>query len=100
MANFLLLTWSGAGNQPPAIALGNALRARGHDVTFAGYDVQRTFFTERGFNFMLLRRASAGWREESPEHRFAVKLRNAWASVEHLTDVPELLSRKPYHALV
>jgi UDP:flavonoid glycosyltransferase YjiC (YdhE family) len=100
MASFLFLTWSGAGNQPPAIALGHALRARGHGVTFAGYDVQRTFFTERGFNFVLLGRASAAWREEILEHRFAVKLRSAWASMEHLTDLPELLSRKPYHALV
>jgi UDP:flavonoid glycosyltransferase YjiC (YdhE family) len=84
MANFLFLTWSGAGNQPPAVALGHALKVRGHTVTFGGYDVQRTFFTERGFDFVLLGRASAAWREEIPEHRFAVKLRNAWASTEHL----------------
>jgi len=100
MANFLFLTWSGAGNQPPAVALGHALKVRGHAVTFGGYDVQRTFFTERGFDFVLLGRASAAWREEIPEHRFAVKLRNAWASTEHLIDLPELLSRKPYDALV
>lgn len=100
MANFLFLTWSGAGNQPPAVALGHALKVRGHAVTFGGYDVQRAFFTERGFDFVLLGRASAAWREEIPEHRFAVKLRNAWASTEHLIDLPELLSRKPYDALV
>lgn len=100
MASFLFLTWSGAGNQPPAVALGHALKARGHAVTFAGYDVQRTFFIERGFDFLLLERASAAWREEIPEHRFAIKLRNAWASAEHLTDLPELLSRNAYDALV
>lgn len=100
MANFLFLTWSGAGNQPPAVALGRALKARGHAVMFAGYGVQRTFFTERGFDFLLLERASAVWREEIPEHRFAVKLRNAWASLDHLADLPELLSRKPCDVLV
>lgn len=100
MANFLFLTWSGAGNQPPAVALGRALKARGHAATFAGYDVQRTFFTERGFDFVLLERASAAWREEIPERRFAVKLRSAWASSDHLADLPDLLSRKTYDALV
>ena len=100
MARFLFLSWSGAGNQPPAAALGHALKAHGHAVTFAGYDVQRSFFAERGFDFMLLERASAAWREEIPERRFAVKLRNAWASLDHLADLPELLSRKPCDALV
>ncbi|MDE2332246.1 MAG: glycosyltransferase family 1 protein [Bradyrhizobium sp.] len=100
MANFLFLTWSGAGNQPPAIALGQTLKARGHAVAFAGYDVQRTLFTERGLDFVLLERASAAWKEETPERRFAVKLRNAWASSDHLADLPELLSRKPYDAIV
>lgn len=100
MANFLFLTWSGAGNQPPAVALGQALKARDHAVTFAGYDVQRTFFTERGFDFVLLERASAAWHEETLERRFAVKLCSAWASLDHLADLPELLSRKPCDALV
>jgi len=100
MASFLFLTWSGAGNQPPAVAIGRALKARGHTVTFAGYDVQRTFFTERGFDFVLLERASAAWREEIPERRFAVKLRNAWASQDHLADLPNLLSRNICDALV
>src|SRR5512143_3052153 len=100
MANFLFLTWSGAGNQPPAVALGRALKARGHAVMFAGYDVQRSYFTERGFDFVLLERASAAWREEIPERRFAIKLCSAWASFDHLVDVPELLSNKPCDALV
>ena len=32
MRRFLFLTWNGAGNQPPAIAIAQALRARGHEA--------------------------------------------------------------------
>lgn len=100
MARFLFLTWSGAGNQPPAATLGQALKTRGHAVRFAGYDVQRSYFSERGFDFALLERASAAWREEVPDRRFAVKLRSAWASFDHLVDVPRLLSDRSCDALV
>src|SRR6185437_7654786 len=34
------------------------------------------------------------------ERRFALKLHGAWASLDHLADLPELLSRKPYDAAV
>lgn len=37
MARWLLLTWGGGGNQPPMIALAQALEARGDAVTVAGY---------------------------------------------------------------
>lgn len=36
MAKFLWLTWDGAGNLPPSLGIANALRERGHTVTFAG----------------------------------------------------------------
>ena len=88
MARFLFLSWNGAGNQPPAVGLAQALRRRGHEVTFAGYVNQRRYFVARGFSFVLLEHASAAWRDERPERMFAVKLRSAWASPEHLDDVP------------
>ena len=100
MARFLILSWSGAGNQPPAIGIAQALRQRGHEVTFAGYENQRSYFLARGFRFVLLERSSALWRDELRERMFAVKLRSAWASREHLDDVPHLISRERCDALV
>ncbi len=100
MARFLFLSWNGAGNQPPAVGVAQALRKRGHDVTFAGYENQRNYFASRGFRFVLLERSAAVWRDEPPERMFAVKLRAAWASSEHLEDVPQLISRERCDVLV
>jgi len=100
MPRFLFLTWNGAGNQPPAVAIAQALRRRGHEITFAGYANQRSYFTERGLRFVLLGRSSAAWRDAAPEHMFAVKLRAAWASPDHLFDLPRLISEELYDAVV
>lgn len=100
MARYVFLTWSGAGNQPPAIALAQALRSRGHDVAFAGYENQRTYFTARGFRFVILERASATWRNDEPERMFAIKMRSAWAAPGHLDDVPQLISQERCNVLV
>ncbi len=74
MSRFLFLTWNGAGNQPPAIAIAQALEKRGHEITFSGYEKQRSYFTGRGFHFVLLERSSAKWRDESRDRMFGVKL--------------------------
>jgi MGT family glycosyltransferase len=100
MSRFLFLTWNGAGNQPPAVAIAQALEKRGHEITFAGYENQRIYFTERGFRFVLLGRSSATWRDEPPERMFAIKLRAAWASSDHLADVPHLISQEQCDAVV
>lgn len=100
MPHFLFLTWNGAGNQPPAVAIAQALRRRGHEITFAGYANQRSYFTERGLRFVLLGRSSAAWRDVAPEHMFAVKLRAAWASPDHLFDLPRLISEELYDTVV
>jgi len=94
MARFLFVSWNGAGNQPPAVGIAQALKKRGHAVMFAGYENQRNYFTGRGFHFVLLERSAAAWRDEPPERMLAVKLRAAWASSEHLEDVPQLISRE------
>ncbi|HEY9720384.1 MAG TPA: nucleotide disphospho-sugar-binding domain-containing protein [Oscillatoriaceae cyanobacterium] len=36
MASYLWLTWDGAGNLPPSLAIARELTQRGHTVTFAG----------------------------------------------------------------
>jgi UDP:flavonoid glycosyltransferase YjiC (YdhE family) len=100
MPHFLFLTWNGAGNQPPAVAIAQALKKRGHEITFAGYEGQRSSFAERGFRFVLLGRSSAAWRDEPPERMFAVKLQTAWASSDHLFDLPRLISQEQCDAVV
>lgn len=100
MSRFLFLTWNGAGNQPPAAAIAQALEKRGHQVTFAGYENQRTYFAARGFRFVIVGRSSAAWRDESPDRMFAVKLQTAWASSDHLFDLPQLISQERCDAMI
>src|SRR5258706_11120261 len=91
MARFTILSWNGAGNQPPAIGMAQALRDQGHEVTFAGYEGQRSLFAGRGFAFRRLDRASAAWRDGPPENTFDVKVKCAWASFLHLDDVEDMI---------
>ena len=92
MARFTFLTWSGAGNQSPAIGTAQALREREHQVVFAGYDVQRALFDQRGFQFTLLETASRGWRDEPAENMVDVLVECVWASHQHLDDVERVIS--------
>lgn len=100
MSRLLFLTWNGAGNQPPALAIAQALRHRGHEVTFAGYDGQRSYFARRGFRFVPLGRSSAAWRDEPPEGMFALKLHTVWSSLDHLVDLPRLISEERSNGVV
>lgn len=101
MARLLVVTWSGSGNQPPAIGLAQELRARGHHVTFAGYERQRGTFERRGFAFRVLARAEAGYpAQPPPEGWLAVLLDAVWACPAHLEDVPELVHSGGYDAVV
>jgi len=94
MSRFLFLTWNGAGNQSPALALAQALKCRGHEIIFAGYENQRSYFTRSDFPFVALERSAAKWRDENRERMFAVKLETVWASSDHLNDVPQLIVRE------
>lgn len=94
MARFLFFTWSGAGNQPSAVAITQALKSRGHKITFAGYENQRSYFTERDFPFVVLERSATKWRDDYRERMFAIKLEAVWASSDHLNDVPQLVERE------
>jgi len=92
MARFTFLTWSGAGNQPPAIGTAQALRERDHQVVFAGYEVQRALFDQRDFRFTLLETASRGWRDEAAENMVDILVECVWASHQHLDDVEQVIS--------
>lgn len=100
MARYLFLTWDGAGNQTPAVGIGQALRERGHDVAFAGYESQRPVIAGRDFRFALLERSAALWREGSSKGVFELKIETVWASLHHLDEIPELMAREPCDVLV
>ena len=100
MARVAVLTWDGAGNQPPAVGMAQALIERGHHVVFAGYAGQRDYFRVRGLRFVELRRASTAWRDVPRPGMFAVKLHTAWAAAEHLQDVPALLAEEQPDVLI
>ena len=38
MARYMFITWDGSGNQTPTLGMAQALRERGHDIVFAGYE--------------------------------------------------------------
>jgi UDP:flavonoid glycosyltransferase YjiC (YdhE family) len=47
----LFVTWDGAGNLPPTLALISALSARGHEVIVLGHDSQEQQITQSGGQF-------------------------------------------------
>jgi UDP:flavonoid glycosyltransferase YjiC (YdhE family) len=100
VSRFLFFTWDGGGNQPPAVGIAQELRERGHEVVFAGYESQRSYFLERGFQFALLERSSTGRFDVPSDHRIATMVQLVWASPEHLQDVPNVVARVQPDALV
>lgn len=93
MARWLFLTWSGAGNQGPSIGLARELAARGHDVVFAGYSIQRDLFESRSLDLVVLPRSDATYaREQGRGDMFAALAAGVWGCVDHLEDVPEAVA--------
>ncbi len=100
MARILFLTWNGAGNQPPAVALAQALKSRGHKIIFAGYQNQKNYFAERDLPFLVLEHSAAKWRDDNRERMFAIKLEAVWASFDHLKDLQQLVKHQHCDAMV
>jgi UDP:flavonoid glycosyltransferase YjiC (YdhE family) len=100
MTRVLLLTWDGAGNQPPAAALAAALKRQGHGITFAGNEHQRRYFAERGFDFVSLGRAAGRWHQDIQERMFDVKREAVWACSDHIDDVPQLMAQERCDAVI
>lgn len=97
MAHILFVTCYGGGNQGPAIGMAQALRERGHAVTFAGYEVQRERFEALGMPFILLARSSAAYLAHSGPR---AALDDVFASSDHLRDVPDAVTATRCDALV
>ena len=61
MARYLFITWDGSGNLNPTLGLAQALRANGHDIALAGYELERARVARHGFRFSLLERSNAAF---------------------------------------
>lgn len=100
MTRFLFLTWPGAGNQVPEIGVAVALRAAGHQVTFAGYAANVERFESLGFAVRVLPAAHRRWPTRPPQDWMPVLVEAVWACREHLDDLPGLLADEPVDVLV
>jgi UDP:flavonoid glycosyltransferase YjiC (YdhE family) len=102
MARFAFVTWPGGGNLPPAIGIAQELVARGHDVEFVGYEVQRQHIEAQNFAFTSLRRSGGFDIHGTPPgaQRLAALVHNMWGCPDHLEDVPGALAEHPAGVLV
>ena len=95
MARFAFVTWDGGGNLPPAIGIAQALRARGHQISFLGYQSQRRRIEGQSFELRALPRSGAFEVQRlPPAERLAGLLRHVWACPEHLEDIPAAVTRE------
>jgi UDP:flavonoid glycosyltransferase YjiC (YdhE family) len=100
MARFLFITWDGSGNQTPTLGAAQALRARGHDIGFAGYASQRERITRHGFRFIVLEKANAALHHATGGDFIATTLAGVWATAAHLDDVRDAAARESPDMLV
>ena len=102
MARFAFVTWDGGGNVPPAVGLAQELSARGHDVVFIGYEVQRASFERRRQTFVALPRSGQFdiYATADPAQRIAGLMANVWASREHLDEVADAFAATSADVLV
>ena len=102
MTRFAFVTWDGGGNVSPAVGIAQGLAARGHDVVFIGYEVQRTLFEGRQLPFVALRRTGGFdiYATSDPGQRITGLMANVWASPDHLDDIPDALAATSSDVLV
>jgi len=102
MTRFAFVTWDGGGNVPPAVGIAQGLIARGHDVVFIGYEVQRKAFEQRRLPFVALRRTGGFdiYAASDPGQRIGGLMANVWASPDHLDDIPDALAATSSDVLV
>ncbi len=101
MSTFLIVTWSGGGNLPPALGIASALRARGSDVRFLGHAEQEEAIRARGFPFEPFRRARP-WssREHLPGMAGAQQHMAIFTDPGIGEDVTDLVARERPDAVV
>lgn len=99
MGRFVIATWAGGGNVPPAIALALRLQRRGHQVRFMGWGSQAAVFANAGFDWAPYPRVPA-WPD-------GVLLEDDYPGLDARLDGPEMaqdiidaLRRDPADVLV
>lgn len=99
---FLVLTWDGAGNLPPELALAGELVRRGHEVDVCGQKSIRHRVEHTGCRFLGLRSArewditDAHWPDD--EETFFIE--HCWFSKSYGNDLSTMLEATPYDGLL
>jgi UDP:flavonoid glycosyltransferase YjiC (YdhE family) len=93
VSRILFFTWSGGGNQPPAIGLAQQLGRRGHEIIVAGYADQAARFSELGLEFALLPRSSTPREPFDPTRLMELVVAGVWACPDHLADTADVIDR-------
>lgn len=100
MARYLFITWDGSGNQTPTLGIAQALRERGHQVAFAGYESQRAHITAQGFRFEVLERSNAMLHIPANGDMLAAMVAGVWVTPAHFDDVCDAVARETPDLLV
>src|SRR4051812_12824112 len=93
MSRILFVTWSGGGNQPPAIGLAQQLRRQGHETVVAGYADQAGRFDALDLEFATLTRSGTNLERFDPADLMRLWVGRVWACPDHLADTAEILDR-------
>jgi UDP:flavonoid glycosyltransferase YjiC (YdhE family) len=100
MARYLFITWDGSGNLNPTLGLAQALRANGHDIAFAGYELERARITRQGFRFSLLERSNAAFALPMDGDFVQAMVAGVWVAPAHLEDVLKVAASESPDVLV
>jgi UDP:flavonoid glycosyltransferase YjiC (YdhE family) len=92
MSKVLFFTWSGGGNQPPAIGLAQQLRRAGHDTLFAGYPDQADRLEGLELGFVPLTRSATG-EPFDPADLMGWLVRRVWACPDQVAEASEIVDR-------
>ncbi len=99
MGRFLIATWAGGGNVPPAVALGVRLQRRGHHVRFMGWESQAAVLSNAGFNWAPYPRVPA-WPDDVPLDDDLPGLEARLDGPEMAQDIVEELQTHPADVLI
>lgn len=100
MARYLFITWDGSGNQTPTLGVAQALRERGHDIAFVGYESQRARIIAHGFRFSVLERSNAAFHIPANGDMMAAMVAGVWVTPAHFEDVGDAVARESPDLLV
>ena len=99
---FLLVTWDGAGNLPPELALARELTSRGHKVDLSAQHGIRARAEAAGCKFIPLQSATQ-WdiaAKKQPEDELAHFIEHCWFSSAYADDIVSMAMAEPYDALL